>query len=255
MPQALVVGNWKMNTSMREAEELARELRRSLDGVQGVEVVLCPPFPYLVVVKECLDGSLLQVGAQNMYHEEKGAFTGEVSTTMLVELCEFVIIGHSERRQHFGETDEGVNRKVVVALDAGLSPILCVGETLEQRQAGEAEAVVGHQLQMALQGVQSPGSLAVAYEPVWAIGTGVPATPEIAGQVMGGAILGTLATLFGEHAAMEIPLLYGGSVSATNAESFVSEPFIHGALVGGASLRADEFAEIVRITARAKGNL
>jgi triosephosphate isomerase len=256
MPTPLVVANWKMHTTLQEARELALAVRKALaGGPQGVEVVLCPPFPYLALVREALQGSALRVGAQNMHYEAKGAFTGEVSPAMVAELCQFVILGHSERRQRFHESDETVQRKAKTAMAYGLRPILCVGETSEERQAGEAEAVVARQLRAALEGLPEPAGLAVAYEPVWAIGTGVAATPETAQEVMGGVILPALAGLFGEHEALDVPLLYGGSVSTANVEGFAAQPAVHGALVGGASLRASEFAEIVRATARAKGLL
>ena len=254
MPTPIVAGNWKMHTTLAEARDLAHGVRRQVADIPGVEVVLCPPFPYLLACREALQGSSIHVGAQNLYHEQKGAFTGEVAPPMLAELCEFVIIGHSERRQHFGETDDAVARKVQAALAAGLSPILCVGETLEQRRAGHAEAVVGAQLRAALDAVETPAGLAVAYEPVWAIGTGVAATPDVAAHVMGGPILAGLAALFGEHAALEVPLLYGGSVNPGNVAEFAAVPSVHGALVGGASLKADDFAQIVRVVARAKGS-
>lgn len=253
MPTPIVAGNWKMHTTLEEARALTRGVVDAVAGIPGVEVVLCPPFPYLLPCRDLLQGSGVHLGAQNMHSEYKGAFTGEVAPPMLAELCEFVIIGHSERRQHFGETDEAIARKVQAALAAGLSPILCVGETLEQRRAGQAEAVVGAQLKAALEAVDAPGSLAVAYEPVWAIGTGVAATPDVAAHVMGGPILAGLAAIFGEHAALDVPLLYGGSVNPGNIAEFAAVPAVHGALVGGASLKADDFAEIVRITAQAKG--
>ncbi|MBI4233656.1 MAG: triose-phosphate isomerase [Chloroflexi bacterium] len=253
MPLPLIVGNWKMHTSVEEAVGLAKELRASLDGVQGVEMVVCPPFVSLVPVKQTLDGSPIRLGAQNMHDEEKGAFTGEVSPAMLAPLCEFVILGHSERRQHFGEADGLINRKVKAAMRFGLRPILCVGETLAQRQAGQAEEVVGRQLRESLAGIDDCDGLVVAYEPVWAIGTGVPATPETAQAMMGGILFATLALLFGEHSALETPLLYGGSVTAASIQGFIQQPAVHGALVGGASLRASEFAQIVRIAARVKG--
>ena len=253
MPPSLIAANWKMNTTQGEARELALAVRRGLEGLSGVEILLCPPFPYLALVRQCLAGSLLRLGAQNMHHQEKGAFTGEVSPAMVAELCDFVILGHSERRRHFAETDQAVGQKIAAAVAAGLRPILCVGETLEERQRGEVEAVVTRQLRAALEGLEVPSGLAVAYEPVWAIGTGVAATPETAQEVMGGAILGTLASLFGRHEALDVPLLYGGSVIPANVEEFVAQPAVHGALVGGASLRPQEFCDIVRITARVKG--
>ncbi|MBI4336658.1 MAG: triose-phosphate isomerase [Chloroflexi bacterium] len=250
MPSPLIVGNWKMHKTVAEAAELARAVRKALEGVLGVEVVLCPPFTALCAVKEALEGSGIGVGAQNMHPSEKGAFTGEVSPLMLQELCEYVILGHSERRHIFGETDEFISRKVKATLTAGLRPIICVGETLEQRRAGRADEVVGAQLRSALAGVASAEELVVAYEPVWAIGTGVPATPEAAQGVMGGIIQATLVGLFGEETAFQVPLLYGGSVTASNIEGFAAQPAIHGALVGGASLKAEEFAQIVRTAAK-----
>lgn len=254
MPTPIVAGNWKMHTTLEEARNLTQGVVAKIAGVTGVEVVLCPPFPYLLACRDILHGSGIHLGAQNMHSEDKGAFTGEVAPSMLAELCEFVIIGHSERRQHFGETDAAIARKVQAALAAGLSPILCVGEALEQRRAGQAEAVVGAQLQAALEAVEAPGGLAIAYEPVWAIGTGVAATPDTAAHIMGGPILAGLAAIFGEHAALDVPLLYGGSVNPGNIAEFAAVPAVHGALVGGASLKADDFAEIVRITAQAKGS-
>jgi triosephosphate isomerase len=252
MAHAMAAGNWKMNTDLAGAEALARGLRSSVDGVEGIETVLCPPFPYLALVKDCLGGSTIRVGAQNMHHETRGAFTGEVSPGMLAELCSYVIVGHSERRHVFGETDAAVNLKVRAALEAGLRPIVCVGETLPQREAGQASAVVRGQLTAALDGVFDPSSLSVAYEPVWAIGTGVAATPDTAVEIMGGVILEALVALYGQPAADGISLLYGGSVTAANVEEFVSLDCVHGTLVGGASLRVEEFAEIVRVTARVK---
>ncbi|MBI2935367.1 MAG: triose-phosphate isomerase [Chloroflexi bacterium] len=252
-PRIIIAGNWKMNTSLREAEELARELRHLLEGIRGVESVLCPPFPYLPAVKRVLAGSSLHVGAQNMHHEEKGAYTGEVSPPMVAELCEYVILGHSERRLYFGEDDALINKKVNAALKFRLRPILCVGETREQRQRGEVEEVVRRQVHEGLRGVADPSTLAIAYEPVWAIGTGISATPETAREVMEGVVLRALAATYDEHVAQEIPLLYGGSVTAATIEGFAVERTIRGALVGGASLRASEFAEIVRKMAKSKG--
>ena len=245
MPTPIVAGNWKMNTTLDEALALVSQMREDLDAVAGVEKVVCPPFVSLAVVKGILKGTSIGLGAQNMHHEEKGAFTGEVSPAMLAELCRYVILGHSERRQHFGETDETVNRKVVAALKAGLRPILCVGERLEQREAGTAEQVVVRQLQGALEGVASADALVVAYEPVWAIGTGVAATAQDA-EAMMGAIRRTLSELYGEAAAREVPLLYGGSVTADNVAEYAGQPNVDGALVGGASLNAASFVEIAR---------
>ena len=253
MPVPVIAGNWKMNTSVEEAVKLALDMKDSLDAMSRVEVVLCPPFISLVPVKRALEGSSIKLGAQNMYYQGKGAFTGEVSPTMLVGLCEYVIVGHSERRQLFGETDDLVNLKVKAAFESGLMPILCVGETLEQRQEGDAKEVISTQVRAALHSLHNVSGLAVAYEPVWAIGTGVAATPDTASEIMGGVIRPTIGELYGEEAASRVPLLYGGSVTPDNVEGFISEGSVHGALVGGASLRADQFVEIVRMTSEVKG--
>ena len=245
MPTPLVAGNWKMNTTLAEAVDLASAMRDPLDAIQGVEKVICPPFISLKAVKDVLDGSSSRVGAQNMHYEERGAFTGEVSPRMMADLCQYVIVGHSERRQRFWETDEVVNRKVRAALAVGLRPILCVGEGLEEREEGLAESVVTAQLHGALSRVSSVDALAVAYEPIWAIGTGVAATGEAAETIMG-AIRRALAEAYGDAAAQQTPLLYGGSVTPDNVAEFASQPNVNGALVGGASLNAESFVEIAR---------
>ncbi len=252
MPTPLVAGNWKMNTTMEEAAALASALRQALDGVSGVEVVLCPPFVSLDRVARAIEGSSLKVGAQNMHEEEKGAFTGEVSAAMLRGLCHYVILGHSERRNLFGEADDLVNRKVRKALEVGLRPILCVGENLDQRQQGREEAVVSGSLRASLESVDSCDGLVVAYEPVWAIGTGLAATGE-QGQAMAGLIRRLLASQYGDAGAASVPVLYGGSVTVANIGEFAFQPDIDGALVGGASLDAGQFTEIVRITVGPRG--
>ena len=243
MPRSIVAGNWKMNTTMESAVELAAGVAAGAGSVGEVELILCPPFVSLAAVREAVAGTGVRVGAQNMYHEAPGAFTGEVSAEMLAGLCQYVILGHSERRQLFGETDESINLKVRAALRVGLRPIVCVGETLEQRESGEAAEVVAGQARVGLAGVADITEVVVAYEPVWAIGTGRAATPEIAQEIMGGAILGALRDMFGD-AAEGVPLLYGGSVNAGNAAEFAAQPNIHGGLVGGASLRAGEFLRV-----------
>ena len=257
MPTPFVVGNWKMNTTVTEAETLASALRRELDSLPGVDVALCPPFISLERMAQALEGSSLKVGAQNMHYEDKGAFTGEVSPAMLQGMCQLVILGHSERRNLFGETDELINRKVRKAREVGLRPILCVGERLEERQQGREEAVVSASLAACLVGVGSPDGLPdgliVAYEPVWAIGTGLAATGEQA-QAMSALIRRLLADLYGQQGAEAVPILYGGSVTPTNIAEFVSQPDIDGALVGGASLDAQQFAEIVRVTAQVRSS-
>ena len=240
-----------MNTSLTEASELAASVRNGAGSLSSVEVILCPPFVSLAAVRDVVQRSSVKVGAQNMHYEDSGAFTGEVAPPMLQGLCEYVILGHSERRQLFGEGDDLINRKVKAAVQHGLRPILCVGETLEQRESGQASSIVGQQLKAGLADVVDITDLVIAYEPVWAIGTGRAATPEIAAEVMGGTILETLHSAYG-GLADRVPLLYGGSVNVENISGFASETSVHGALVGGASLRADQFLEIARLTAGAK---
>ena len=252
MPICLIVGNWKMNKSVSEARELASAIAARVgDSVRadaGVEIVVCPPFVALDAVGRALEGSHVAVGAQNLHSEPGGAFTGEVSAPMLVDICQYVIIGHSERRNLFSETDMDINRKIKAALDAGLRPILCVGEDLDQRSAGNANAVVEEQLRDALRDAPAAGRAVVAYEPVWAIGTGKSATPQVAQEMMA-RIRATLAALYGAEVAAEMPLLYGGSVNAGNAGDYIRQPDVNGVLVGGASLDADSFADIARAAA------
>ena len=242
----MIVGNWKMNTTVAEAEELATGIVEGLPHSEGVEAVVCPPFVSLVAVREVLGNNNISIGSQNLYHESNGAYTGEVSADMLTDICRYAIVGHSERRSLFGETDATVNLKVKAALGAGITPIMCIGENLEERQAGRAESVVESQVRSGLEGVDLSAGIVVAYEPVWAIGTGQSASPEIA-QAMMAHIRGTLVATGGEEAARGVPLLYGGSVNAGNIGGFIGQPDINGALVGGASLDAESFVEIVRV--------
>ena len=253
MPATVVAGNWKMNTTLEEARALSQGVKNQASRAPGVEVILCPPAISLAEVKRSVAGSPVKVGAQNMHHQDSGAFTGEISPAMLVNICEYVVIGHSERRQLFGETDELVNLKVKAALSHGLKPILCVGETLEQRESGGAADVIAGQVSSGLAETQAVdiNGLIVAYEPVWAIGTGQAATPEIAAEIMGGPVAETLGSLYGRDAE-DIPLLYGGSVNAGNIAEFAAQSCIHGALVGGASLQADTFMEIAQLAGEAK---
>ena len=253
MPIPIVAGNWKMNTSLAEGARLASQVAANVGVPAGIEVVVCPPFVSLAAVAQALQGTGIEVGAQNMHSQERGAFTGEVAPGMLAGLCRYVILGHSERRALFGETDDIVNRKVAAAVAAGLIPILCVGETLAQREEGRASDVISQQLRGGLAGLHNVPGLVVAYEPVWAIGTGQAATPEIAHEIMGGVIQPVLAELLGGSVAQDTPLLYGGSVNPGNIESFAQQSSVSGALVGGASLDASQFADIVRLTASAKG--
>ena len=252
MPICLVVGNWKMNKDVSEARDLASAIAArvgdSVSADADVEIVVCPPFVALDAVGKALKGSRVAVGAQNLHSEPGGAFTGEVSAPMLVDICRYAIIGHSERRSLFGETDMDINLKVRAVLDAGLRPILCVGEDLDQRSAGNANAVVTEQLRAGLHDAPAARRTVVAYEPVWAIGTGKSATPQVAQEMMA-HIRATLAALCGAEAAAAMPLLYGGSVNASNAADYIRQPDVNGVLVGGASLDADSFADIARAAA------
>lgn len=251
MRTPMIAGNWKMNTTLAEASALVKEMREGLERITGVETVICPPFLSLPLVKELLLGSSIKVGAQNMHFEEQGAYTGEISPLMLSGICEYVILGHSERRQYFGETDEVVNGKIRAALAVELTPILCVGEQLEQKEAGKTEEVVTRQVRGALNGIESPIGMVIAYEPIWAIGTGRAETGEGANAIIA-IIRNTVARLYGEGTAQEIRILYGGSVTAANIAEYVRQSEIDGALVGGASLKAKEFLTIVAQTAATK---
>ncbi len=244
----LVAGNWKMHKTVGEAVALAAALRERLDGAEGADVVLCPPFTALAAAGQALAGSRLALGAQDVHWEPQGAFTGAISAPMLLDLgCRYVIIGHSERRQYFGETDTTVARKVQAALGAGLAPIVCVGESWEQRQAGQTESLVRGQVAAALDGLDADqvAGLAIAYEPIWAIGTGRSATGKDAGEVAA-LIRETAGLMTAPTAAARLRVLYGGSVTPDNIAEFMEEPEIDGALVGGASLKADSFAAIVQ---------
>jgi len=252
MRTPIIAGNWKMNTTVEEAVKLVEAMVPSLADITGVEKVVCPPFVSLVPVKRVLEGTGLELGAQNMHFRDQGAFTGEVSPLMLAPLCQYVILGHSERRQYFGETDQIVNQKVLAALQHQLKPIVCVGENLEQNEKGLTEEVVARQIRGAFADVPSLEGVVVAYEPIWAIGTGRPATGEGANAVIG-LIRRELGALFGVEAAAVTRIQYGGSVTAANIAEFIAQPEIDGALVGGASLKAQEFVAIVETTARLKG--
>jgi triosephosphate isomerase len=240
----IIAGNWKMYTTARTATELCRLLRERIDGLAGVEKLVCPPFVFLAHAGRELAGSSIKVGAQNVYWEEEGAYTAEVSPLMLADLCEYVIVGHSERRKYFGETDETVNRRLKAVLVHGLRPIMCVGETLEEREAGRTEEVLLRQVRGGLADVNMPIGFVLAYEPVWAIGTGVPATGPMANEAIG-VIRQELASLYGRELAEAARIQYGGSVTPDNIVEFMSQSQIDGALVGGASLKADAFAAIV----------
>jgi triosephosphate isomerase len=248
MRTPFVAGNWKMNKTIAETRELLSALAAGLNEIHGVERVVCPPFTSLMAASELLAGKEIGLGAQDMYWEDKGAFTGEVAPGMVKELCGYVILGHSERRAYFSETDETVNKKLLAAQKAGLTPIVCVGETLAQYETGETSQVVSRQTRLSLQGISAEFAprIVVAYEPVWAIGTGKASSGENAQGVHGSVIRPVLKELFGADTAKAIRILYGGSVTAANAGEFFSQTDIDGALVGGASLKAEEFIAIAR---------
>ncbi len=243
----LIAGNWKMNTTLPEAVHLVKELRKIAADYPSVEKLVCPPFISLAAVANELAGSDLKVGAQNMYCEDKGAFTGEISPVMLEEICEYVIIGHSERRQYFAESGPVLSKKITAAIKHNLKPILCVGENLQQYEAGQTKAIITDQLNTSLAEVGQINSLVVAYEPVWAIGTGKAATAQQAEESIA-FIRSLILNKYGLDAAYETRILYGGSVTPSNIAELVIRPDIDGALVGGASLKANDFASIIKIT-------
>lgn len=245
----LIAGNWKMNKTATEGVDLVNEINLSLGKQTEVGVAVCPPFTALESAARALEDSSIQLGAQNMHPKADGAYTGEVSPVMLRGLyCTMVILGHSERRELFGEEDAFINEKVLAALESSLKPILCVGETLEQREADETMQVVQRQLSGGLAGVsaEQAENVVIAYEPVWAIGTGKTATPEMAQEVHA-AIRQELGKLLGEAAAQKIRILYGGSMKPENASELLDQPDIDGGLIGGASLKAKSFVDLVKI--------
>jgi len=243
-----IAGNWKMNKTIAEAVDLIRELKGSISGVKGVEVAVAPPFTALYAVHRELEGSSIRLAAQNLYWEEKGAFTGEISPLMLKEVgCQYVIIGHSERRQFFGESDETVNRRIKAALAQGLKVIFCVGETLKEREEGKTFLLIERQMEGGLKGLraQEMRDMVIAYEPVWAIGTGKTATPEQAEEVHR-FIRGEMGKLYSGEVSEEIRVQYGGSVTPDNIKGLMNQPDVDGALVGGSCLKAESFSKIVR---------
>jgi triosephosphate isomerase len=255
MRTPVIAGNWKMNpTDLADAVRLALNVRQAADALPDVTTVICPPTVWLGEVRRAAGGGRLQIGAQTMHFEERGAYTGETSPLMLRELASFVILGHSERRQYDGETDEGVGRKVASAIAHGLRPIAAVGERAEERRAGATGAVIDRQVRAALAGLDRIGGtgLVIAYEPVWAIGTGDAASGDDA-QEVAGQIRGILMEL-DPAGAEEVPIQYGGSVTADNAAEYFGQPDIDGALVGGASLKADAFAAILRAASDARAS-
>lgn len=251
MRKPMVAGNWKMNKTVAEAGKLAAALLPAMQTITTVEQVICPPATSLLSLAEMLAGTGIGLGAQNMHWEASGAFTGELSPEMVKEFCAYVILGHSERRAFFADTDETVNAKVKAALAAGLTPIMCVGETLEENEAGQTAEVVTRQVSEGMAGLSADqaGKVVIAYEPIWAIGTGRAASGEDANLVVADYIRPTLKRMFGETVAQAVRVLYGGSVKASNAAEFFDQPDIDGALVGGASLKVDDFPGIVQAAA------
>ena len=251
MRTPFVAGNWKMHKTLGEACELVGGLREQLSPQPPVTVAICPPFTLLLRMGKELDGTSIRLGAQNCHYEKQGAFTGDISPQMLVDVgCTYVIIGHSERRQVFGEPSELLAKKVPAAIDAGLEVIYCVGETLEQREAGQTQDVVGQQLDQVLSKSLDPSKLTIAYEPVWAIGTGRTATPDQAQEVHA-FVRARIGSIFDRGAADAMAIQYGGSVKPSNAAALMSCPDVDGALVGGACLVADDFVAIIRAAAEA----
>ena len=248
MRTPIIAGNWKLNKTISEAVALTTALKASVADVNGVEIIVAPPFTALAAVSEVITGSNIRLSAQDVYSEDSGAFTGEVSAPMLKDVgCDYVIIGHSERRQHFGETNARVNQKVQAALAHGLKPIICVGEQLEEREAGQTEGVIEDHVTGGIAGLPAAELLScvIAYEPVWAIGTGKTATPAQAQEVHS-FIRGLLTKSYSVDVASQICIQYGGSVKPENATELMSQPDVDGALVGGASLEAESFAQIVK---------
>jgi triosephosphate isomerase (TIM) len=253
MRKPILAGNWKMNKGPAEALELVRALRPLVTPYTQVETVVCPPFVDLPAVADALRGVHVGVGAQDVFWADSGAYTGEVSAPMLVGLAQYVIIGHSERREYFGETDETVNKKIKAVLAHGLTPIVCVGESLQQNEAGITDSFVSGQVKAAFSGISAEQArgIVVAYEPIWAIGTGKTATSAVANQVCGVVVRGALADLYGSQVADEMRIQYGGSANEKNIGELMAMPDIDGALVGGASLKPESFGAMVRITAEA----
>lgn len=248
MRQKFITGNWKMYTTAAAAEQLASAVAKGLQSATRPTVAVCPPYPYLARVAQVLKGSNVALGAQNLYPEKDGPFTGEVSAAMLVDVgCRYCIVGHSERRHGMGESDAAINRKLHAGLAAGLKMILCIGETLKERETSQTERVLDFQVTAGLVGVNAAmlSSITVAYEPVWAIGTGKNATPQEA-QDAHAFIRARVGQLCGSDAAQQLTIQYGGSVKPDNAASLLSQPDVDGALVGGASLKADDFLAIVK---------
>jgi triosephosphate isomerase len=251
----IIAGNWKMHKTLAESVDFARELAPKIESFSGVERVICPTYVALAAVADALKDTPVQVGAQDVHWEEGGAYTSQISPTMIRGLATYVIIGHSERRAYLNETDESVNKKAKSALAHGLKPIIAVGESLEQNEAGKTESFVGNQVKAALDGVPASemANVVVAYEPIWAIGTGKSASGELANSIIGGVIRRVLGELYGNEVAQAVRIQYGGSVKPGNMAEYMSQPDIDGALVGGAALKVDDFTGLIEIAAQEKG--
>jgi len=252
MRTPIIAGNWKCNMRLGSAYQLANDLRERVDEITGIEKIICPPFIYLATVEAAIAMSSVHLGAQDTHWQDDVAATGEIGPQQLEELVDYVIVGHSERRHVFGETDEAVNRKVKAVLDVNLQPIMCVGETLDEREAGQTESVLVRQTGLGVDGAGIPDGFIIAYEPVWAIGTGRAATADDAEQAIA-LIRSEVAAKFGDPKAQTVRILYGGSVTPDNIAGFMERKQIDGALVGGASLKADTFAAIIEAAACVRG--
>jgi triosephosphate isomerase (TIM) len=255
MRKPIIAGNWKMFKTVAESVSFVHELAPRLASFTGVERVVCPTFLALSAVSDALKATDIRVGAQSVHWEAQGAFTSQIAPTMLQGIAEYVIIGHSECRAYLNETDETVNKKVKAALAYSLKPIVAVGESLSENEAGQTEKIVGDQVRAALNGVDAANmaNIVVAYEPIWAIGTGKSASAQLANDVIGGTIRGTLVDLYGKAVADTVRIQYGGSVKPDNMQEYMSQPDIDGALVGGASLKVDDFTKLIEAAAKAKG--
>ena len=255
MRTPIIAGNWKMHKTLNESVTFVQELAPALAPYDTVERVVCPTFVALASVAEALQNTPIQVGAQNVHWEEQGAYTSQVSPQMLYEHCNYVIVGHSECRAYLGDSDTDVNQKAKALLAVGLKPIIAVGESLEQNEAGKTSSFVRGQVRAALEGISADemANVVLAYEPIWAIGTGKSATSELANEIIGGTVRQTLRDLYGNDVAEAVRIQYGGSVKPNNMADYMSQPDIDGALVGGASLKVDAFTELVRIAAEVKG--
>jgi triosephosphate isomerase len=252
MRTPIMAGNWKMYKTVQEALAFVDAVKEPLKAYPQAEKAICAGFVALAPLADALKGTDIKLGAQDMFWEAEGAYTGEVAPTMLQGICDLVIIGHSERRQYFGETNETVNKKIKASLAHALTPIVCVGESLEQNQAGETAAFVGEQVKAAFEGITASDAaqIVVAYEPIWAIGTGLAATPEEANRIIGTVVRATIASLYGDATAQSMRIQYGGSIKPGNVDELMSQPEIDGGLVGGASLKPEDFITLVRAAAQ-----